>query len=62
MSQGDAPPVDHRNDLAKARDVWLESDEGQKCADGVTSGYYLHNRLEAAFIAGWKAREAQGNG
>lgn len=45
------------NELAKARDKWFASKEGEKCCEGMTSGQYLQNRLESAFIAGWDARE-----
>lgn len=41
--------------LAKARDKWLESEEGKRCCEGRTEGQYLRNRLELAFIAGWEA-------
>lgn len=47
---------DHRSPLAKARDEWLESDEGRKCALGSASGQYLRNRLERSFIAGAEAQ------
>jgi len=49
---------DLRNALAKARDEWLESDRGLQCASGGATGQYLRNRLEMAFIAGWKAGES----
>jgi len=49
--------MDYRNDLAKARDKWLNSKEGLKAGEGETSGQFLRNRLERAFIAGWKAAE-----
>lgn len=38
--------------LAKARDKWLFSNDGRECCKGQTSGQYLHNRLERAFLAG----------
>lgn len=44
--------------LALARDAWLASEEGQRCSRGHSVGVYLQNRLEAAFIAGWDACEA----
>ena len=44
-----------KSTLAKARDKWLQSDVGKKCREGSPAGQYLENRLEAAFIAGWKA-------
>jgi len=49
--------TDMRSPLAKASDNWLESDEGQRCCAGITSGQYLQNRLELAFLAGanWAA-------
>lgn len=55
--------ADLRNDLAKARDAWFESAEGRQVADGRGIGvhaddeFYLRNRLELAFLAGWEARE-----
>jgi hypothetical protein len=52
-------PADLRNDLARARDDWMLSDEGTRMADGSARGKYLRNRLEAAFIAGWNACEAR---
>lgn len=58
--------ADLRNDLAKARDAWFESAEGQRLSSGEGIGvygdanYYLRNRLEAAFIAGWEAMERSG--
>lgn len=44
-----------KSQLAKARDKWLQSDEGEKCCKGSAAGQYLQNRLKAAFIAGWEA-------
>jgi hypothetical protein len=44
--------ADLRNDLAKARDGFLESDEGKKCCEGSAEGQFLKNRIEAAFLAG----------
>lgn len=49
---------DLRSPLAHARDAWLASDVGRRCAEGGTYGQYLRNRLEAAFVAGWLAKEA----
>jgi len=53
---------DIRSPLAKARDNWLDSAEGQTCRSGnILRDYsqrrYLENRLESAFIAGanWSA-------
>jgi len=46
-----------KSTLAKARDKWLESDEGRKCSEGQTSGQFLRNRLIEAFKAGWDAHE-----
>lgn len=51
--------VDLRNDLARSRDAWMASDEGARCASGIAQGQYLRNRLQAAFVAGWAAREHQ---
>ena len=41
-----------KSSLAKARDEWLNSEEGKKCREGTTSGQYLQNRLVLAFLAG----------
>jgi hypothetical protein len=46
---------DLRNDLAKARDIWLDSDEGIRCIEGSATGRYLQNRVEHAFVSGWNA-------
>jgi hypothetical protein len=56
------PTVDMRSPLAKARDEWFESDEGERCRAGITSGQYLQNRLESAFLAGanWAAQHLGG--
>jgi hypothetical protein len=49
---------DRRSPLAKARDDWMESDDGKKCLETSilfkTSDrrYLLKYRLEMAFIAG----------
>lgn len=56
MSDNSDNARDLRNDLAKARDAWLESSEGRICCSGYPGGEYLRNRLVAAFIAGWNAR------
>lgn len=54
--------TDLRNDLAKARDKWLASVEGKRALEPsglhVPKGLaqYLHNRIESAFVAGWKAK------
>lgn len=53
---------DMRNDLAKARDAWLDTEDGAGCQDGMVGGIYLRNRLIAAFIAGWDAREKKEGG
>lgn len=37
---------------AKARDAWLNSEEGRRCRAGIISGQYLEKRLKFAFIAG----------
>lgn len=44
-----------KSKLAKARDKWLQSKDGEECSTGQTSGQYLRNRVERAFIAGWNA-------
>jgi len=46
-----------KSELAKARDKWLESDEGKGCSEGHAHGQFLRNRIELAFIAGWTACE-----
>jgi hypothetical protein len=54
-----------RHPLAIARDEFLESDEGKRICQLSTllgpnveeSQRYFRNRIEAAFIAGWNARE-----
>lgn len=46
-----------KSKLAKARDKWLQSDDGKECSIGEANGQYLHNRIERAFIAGWDASE-----
>jgi len=50
---------DLRSPLAKARDKWLASFEGEKCCEDMPRPYgqYLINRLKLAFIAGWYACE-----
>lgn len=54
---------DLRNALAKARDEYFASERGKVARDPLTlkaptqSRRYLTNRLEAAFIAGWEARQ-----
>ena len=42
-----------KSKLAKARDEWLKSDEGERCCGGQAKGQFLRNRVKAAFIAGW---------
>jgi hypothetical protein len=54
---------DLRSALAKARDVFLESEHGWDLCDNrnlppTPHSQYLRNRLEVAFIAGWDARNA----
>ena len=54
------PKRDLRNPLAKARDKWFASDEGERMADTLmlcerNHAEYLKNRLEVAFIAGYEA-------
>lgn len=51
------PKQDHRSPLAKERDAWFDSKEGQRCVGGSPSGEYLKNRLEVAFMAGVRAAE-----
>lgn len=50
---------DHRSAIAMARDVFMASPEGERLQSGVTSGPYLRNRLEAAFLAGYNAKEKE---
>lgn len=54
--------MDHRNQIIKARDAFFESDEGKRvgdpeglCASDLSP--FLRNRLEVAFLAGWKSCE-----
>lgn len=53
---------DLRNNLAKARDEWLKSPQGkqmleQSIVKDNEKLVYLRNRIAAAFIAGWNAKE-----
>jgi hypothetical protein len=41
--------------MPAAHGAWLTSKEGQNCAKGIPAGQYLLNRLELAFMAGWRA-------
>lgn len=50
-----------KSELAKARDKWLMSEDGRECCKGKTSGQYLQNRLERAFLAGAKELEVEFN-
>jgi hypothetical protein len=43
---------DLRSPLAKARDGFLLSQRGEELCAGTTSGQYLCNRIEAAWLAG----------
>lgn len=52
-----APDFDLRNAIAKARDDFLDSAEGIRLTKGTAQGQYLRNRIEAAFVAGWNAKE-----
>lgn len=52
--------TDNRSTLAKTRDVWFESDEGEKACEGTAEGQYLRNRLELAFLAGANTLEQRG--
>lgn len=59
---------DMRSPLAKARDEWLASAEGEKCSNPLTlkttadQRQYLENRLVSAFLAGadWMERHKHG--
>lgn len=44
--------------IAEARDEYFKSKEGERILEGSSSGKYLMNRLELAFIAGWDAGAA----
>lgn len=44
--------------LAKVIDNWFTKEEGLSCSEGMTSGEYLKNRLQLAFVAGWYAHES----
>lgn len=44
-----------KSELAKARDKWLQSDDGKECCHAMGQGQYPRNRIEKAFIAGWDA-------
>ena len=52
-----------KHPAATARDQWLDSDNGQRCARPATlyapadQKQYLENRLTSAFAAGWLACE-----
>lgn len=53
---------DLRSPLAKARDVFLDSEAGRDLCDtrnlpATAYSQYIRNRLEQAFVAGWEARE-----
>ena len=48
---------DMRSQLAKARDDFFSSEQGIVLRQGTTSGDFLWNRLEKAFIEGWDACE-----
>ena len=50
---------DMRSPLAKARDEWLNSEEGKRCCEGTTEGQWLQNRLVLAFLAGDKFSNKQ---
>ncbi len=52
-----SPRLDRRSHLAKARDEWLASPQGESCMGPVIlrsmeDRQYLQNRLVSAFIAG----------
>lgn len=54
---------DLRSPLAKARDAWLDSEEGQRACDPAILqrrelAQYLRNRIELAFLAGANAQAA----
>lgn len=46
-----------RHPAAIAQEEWFQGAEGARCSDGAAAGIYLHNRLAAAFQAGWHANE-----
>lgn len=51
---------DLRSPLAKARDTFTESEAGKRLVccppQGENAEYYMKNRIEAAFVAGWNAK------
>lgn len=51
--------ADLRNNKARARDEWLESDEGKKATGGQASGRFLYYRVEHGFCSGWDAAMRQ---
>ncbi len=55
-----APPPDQRSDLAKARDAWLESEEGRACM-AATSAEEIRYCAALAFLAGvdWAVKRNQ---
>ena len=46
-----------KSQLAKAKDKWLLSAEGEAACHGIASGQYLRNRLVTAFLAGYNVAE-----
>jgi hypothetical protein len=59
--------LDTRSDMARGRDEWLESADGQSCLGPVilrkaSDLQYLQNRLTSAWIAGAKWAEEQRKG
>ena len=46
------PCSDFRSPLAKGRDGFMLSQRGEELCAGATSGQYLRNRIEAAWLAG----------
>ena len=53
---------DFRSKLAKARDEFLESDEGKmmlqtNILSNPNQKFFLENRLVVAFVAGWNAKK-----
>ncbi len=43
--------------ISNAWKRWIFSDAGKQCAEGITTGEYLENRLHRAFHAGVEAAE-----
>jgi hypothetical protein len=51
---GQAMKADLRSPIAKSRDAYFETFKGKKACEGSAEGQYLRNRLEAAYLAGYR--------